>query len=53
MKKFKQFIQGTTLSQEEWEEEVFGPKLTETLKQVDEKPLDETVVDQEKENMRN
>ena len=34
MKKFKQFIQGTTLSQEEWEEEVFGPKLTETPKQV-------------------
>jgi hypothetical protein len=35
MKKFKQFIQGTTLSQEEWEEEVFGPELIETLKQVD------------------
>ena len=49
MKKFKEFIQGTTHSQEEWEEEVFGPKSSETL----EKPLDETVVVQEKENMRN
>ena len=35
MKKFKEFIQGTTLSTEEWEEEVFGPELIETLKQVD------------------
>ena len=34
MKKFKEFIQGTTLSQEEWEEEVFGPKSSDTLKQV-------------------
>ena len=34
MKKFKEFIQGTTLSQKEWEEEVFGPELIETLKQV-------------------
>jgi hypothetical protein len=34
MKKFKQFIQGTTLSQEEWEEEVFGPELIETPEQV-------------------
>lgn len=41
MKKFKQFIQGTTLSQEEWEEEVFGPELIETHKQVDEKPSDQ------------
>ena len=41
MKKFKHFIQGTTVSQEEWEEEVFGPELTETLKQVDEKPSDQ------------
>ena len=48
MKKFKEFIQGTTLSQEEWEEEVFGPKLIETLKQVDEKPSDEWVADQER-----
>jgi hypothetical protein len=47
MKKFKEFIQGTTLSQEEWEEEVFGPELIETL----EKPLDESDSDQEKENM--
>ena len=35
MKKFKQFIQGTTLSTEEWEEEVYGPELIETLKLVD------------------
>jgi len=49
MKKFKEFIQGITLSQEEWEEEVFGPKSSETL----EKPSDEAVVDQEKENMGN
>ncbi len=35
MKKFKQFVQGTTVSQEEWEEDVFGPELIETLKQVD------------------
>jgi hypothetical protein len=41
MKKFKEFIQGTTLSQEEWEEEVFGPKLIETLKQVDEESSDQ------------
>jgi hypothetical protein len=41
MKKFKQFIQGTTLSQEEWEEEVFGPESIETLKQVDEKLSDQ------------
>ena len=34
MKKFKEFIQGTILSQEEWEEEVFGPELIETPKQV-------------------
>lgn len=45
MKKFKQFIQGTTLSQEEWEEEVFGPELIETHEQV----CDE---DQEKEIQR-
>jgi len=42
MKKFKEFVQGTTLSQEEWEEEVFGPKSGEILKQVCEE-------DQEKE----
>jgi hypothetical protein len=47
MKKFKEFIQGTTLTQEEWEEEVFGPKSSETL----EKPLDKSDSDQEKENM--
>ena len=47
MKKFKEFIKGTTLTQEEWEEEVFGPKSSETL----EKPLDESDSDQEKENM--
>jgi len=47
MKKFKEFIQGTTLTQEEWEEEVFGPKSSETL----ENPLDESDSDQEKENM--
>lgn len=35
MKKFKEFIQGTTVSQEEWEEDVFGPELVEMLKQVD------------------
>ncbi len=34
MKKFKEFIQGTILSQEEWEEEVFGPELIETPEQV-------------------
>jgi hypothetical protein len=48
MKKFKEFIKGTTLTQEEWEEEVFGSKSNETL----EKPLDESDSDQEKENMR-
>jgi hypothetical protein len=41
MKKFKEFIQGTTLSQEEWEKEVFGPEITETPKQVNEKPSDQ------------
>jgi hypothetical protein len=51
MKKFKEFIQGTTLSQEEWEEEVFGPKLIETLKQVDEKPLDQEKQIQHLKNM--
>lgn len=35
MKRFKDFIQGTTLTQEEWEEEVYGPELIEVLKQVD------------------
>jgi hypothetical protein len=35
MKRFKDFIQGAPLSIEEWEEEVFGPELTEVLKQVD------------------
>lgn len=35
MKRFKDFIQGATLSQEEWEEDVYGPELLEVLKQVD------------------
>ncbi len=35
MKRFKDFIQGTTVSQEEWEEDVYGPELLEVLKQVD------------------
>jgi hypothetical protein len=35
MKRFKDFIQGTTVSQEEWEEDMFGPELLEVLKQVD------------------
>jgi len=35
MKRFKDFIQGTTVSQEEWEEDVYGPELVEVLKQVD------------------
>ena len=35
LQKFKHFIQGTTVSQEEWEEDVYGPELIETLKQVD------------------
>ena len=51
MKKFKEFIQGTTLSQEEWEEEVFGPKLTETPEQVDEKPSDQDKQIQHLKNM--
>ena len=34
MKKFKELIKGINLSREEWEEEVFGPKSSETLKQV-------------------
>ena len=35
MKRFKDFIQGTPVSQEEWEEDVYGPELVEVLKQVD------------------
>ena len=35
MKRFKDFIQGTAVSQEEWEEDVYGPELVEVLKQVD------------------
>jgi len=35
MKRFKDFIQGTSVSQEEWEEDVYGPELVEVLKQVD------------------
>ena len=35
-KTFRQFLQGTTLSQEEWEEEVYGPEqIDEVLKKVD------------------
>jgi phage repressor protein C with HTH and peptisase S24 domain len=47
-KTFRQFLQGTTLSQEEWEEEVYGPKeIDETLKMIN-KPSDERIKDQEK-----
>ena len=35
MKRFKDFVKGTTVSQEEWEEDVYGPELVEVLKQVD------------------
>jgi hypothetical protein len=35
MKRFKDYVKGTTLSKEEWEEEVYGPELVEVLKQVD------------------
>lgn len=34
MKTFKQFI-STPTTQEEWEEDVYGPELVEVLKQVD------------------
>ena len=35
-KTFRQFLQGTTLSQEEWEEEVYGPEqIDEVLKKID------------------
>jgi hypothetical protein len=34
-KTFRQFLQGTTLSQEEWEEEVYGPEqIDEYLKKL-------------------
>ena len=35
MKRFKDFVQGTIPSQDEWEEDVYGPELIEMLKQVD------------------
>jgi hypothetical protein len=36
MKRFKQFLENAKpLSQDEWEEEVFGVELSEVLKQVD------------------
>lgn len=35
MKKFKQYIQSAPISQDEWEEEVYGPEILETLQQVD------------------
>lgn len=35
-KKFKEFIQGTTMSTEEWEEEVYGvEQIDEVLRKVD------------------
>ncbi len=36
MKRFKDFIQGTTVSQDEWEEDMYGDEsIDEVLKQVD------------------
>ena len=35
MKKFKQYIQSSPISQDEWEELVYGPEIIETLQQVD------------------
>ncbi len=36
MKRFKDFIQGTTVSQDEWEEDMYGVEsIDEVLKQVD------------------
>lgn len=35
MKKFKQYIQSSPISQDEWEELVYGPEILETLQQVD------------------
>lgn len=35
MKKFKQYIQASPISQDEWEELVNGPEIIETLQQVD------------------
>ena len=47
-KTFRQFLQVTTLSQEEWDEEVYGPKeIDETLKMINE-PSDEWFRDQER-----
>ncbi len=33
--KFKQYVEGTTLSQDEWEELVYGPEILEMLQMVD------------------
>ena len=36
MRRFKDFVKGTTVSQEEWEEDVYGAEsIDEVLKQVD------------------
>lgn len=35
MKKFSQYIQSSPISQDEWEELVYGPEIIETLQQVD------------------
>lgn len=36
MKRFKDFVKGTTVSQEDWEEDVYGAEsIDEVLKQVD------------------
>ena len=35
MKRFKDYIHAAPLSQEEWEEAVFGVEISEVLKQVD------------------
>lgn len=34
-KNFKQYIQSSPISQDEWEELVYGPEIIETLQQVD------------------
>lgn len=34
-KKFKQYIQSSPISRDEWEELVYGPEIIETLQQVD------------------
>lgn len=35
MKKFKQYIQSSPISHDEWEELMYGPEILETLQQVD------------------